>query len=395
VRSADTVATAGRVAPLMLRVEARRPAAWITLAVAGGGSLWLPAEAAAPLAAVVGGLLAVAAIGHLPGRVGLVAPAAWSLLPWVRVAWPVAGGLLAVAWLALRGGLGAALVAGGLAASAAVTAAVFAACLRRGGIAAVAASQALAINGLGAAAGLAVMVAGGSPAAQVAAILAAWGLAAGGHLAAQVHDRPMSLGAGRHRRPLAGSGPAMASALGGMAGCYFLAPQFAWAYAWIAVGWFVALAVPAATPPGGRAATARLVQSAVGWPAVPASLTRGMSLVATTAGLLAWPAVVAAVLAGPEAWGAGGPLSALAVLAAAVGLTLIGVTIAAVVSGLRWIGELARAVLLSAAAVAAIGAAAWAAGLPAAPGLPGLTLGRGPRAFQTGVEGCRASCQTS
>jgi hypothetical protein len=120
-----------------------------------------------------------------------------------------------------------------------------------------------------------------------------------------------------------------------------------------------------------------------------------MSLVATTAGLLAWPAVVAAVLAGPEAWGAGGPLSALAVLAAAVGLTLIGVTVAAVVSWPRSIGDLARAVLLSAAAVAAIGAAAWAAGLPAAPGFPGLPPAWRPWALQTGVEACRASCQTS
>lgn len=376
MRPADAAVAAGRVAPLMLRVEARRPAAWIGLVVAAGGSLWLRGAAAVPLAAAVGGLLAVAAIGHLPSDSGVSPRLTRGLVPLVRGGWPVAGGVLAAAWLGARGGPEAAVAAIGLAGSAAVTAVVFAACLWRGAIETVAASQSLAINGLGAAAGVAVVVAGGSPAAQVAAILAAWGLAAGSQLAGQVHDRPMSLGAGRHRRPLAGSGPAMASALAGMAGCYFLAPQLAWAYAWIAVGWFVALAVPAATPPTGRAATARLVRSAVGRPAVPASRPRTLSLVATTAGLLAWPAVVAAVLAAPEVRGAGGPLVALAVLVCAAGLTAV----AATVGGPRSSGELARAVLLSAAAVAAIAAAAWAAGLPAVPGFPGLSpvVGRGP-----------------
>ncbi len=390
MRIADAAVAVGRVAPLLLRIEVRRPAAWIALVVAAGGSLWLRGAVAGPLAAAVGGLLAVAAIGHLPAELGV--PERWTgwLLPLVRGSWPVAGGLMAAVWLGTRGGLGAALPAAGVAGSAAVTAAVFAACLAAGALEAVATSQTLAIVGAGAAAGVAVAVAGGSSAAQGAAVVVVWGVAAGSQFIAQVHDRP-SLGTGHHRAPFPGVGPAMASALAGMVGCYFLAPQVAWAYCLIAVGWFVVLAVPAATPPAGRAATVRLARSAVGRPSVPASSARAMSYVATTAALMAWPALVAVVLSGPEAWRVGGPLAALGGVVAAASLTVV----AAAVGGPRSSGEVARAVLLSAAAVAALGAAAWAAGLPAAPGLPGLTLGRGPRAFQTGVEGCRASCQTS
>ncbi|MFM7137556.1 MAG: hypothetical protein ACKO1M_10880 [Planctomycetota bacterium] len=395
MRPADTAAIAVRLVPPLVRIDARRPAAWIALAVAGGGSLWLPAAGAGPLAAAVGGLLAVAAIGHLPGGGGLVMHGAWAVPPAVRVLWPVAGALLAAVWLGLSGGMGAAVTAVGLAGSAAVTAAVFMAFRRRGEIEAVAASQSLAIVGVSAAAGVAVMVAGGSPLAQGAAIVAAWGLTAISHLGGPTHDRPTSLGDGHHRRPLAGFGAVMASALAGMTGCYFLSPQYAWAYSLIAVGWFVAVAVPAATPPAGRAATARLVRSAAGRPAVPASPPRALSLVATTVMLLAWPAVVAAVLAGPEAWRIGGPLTALAALGTAAGLTLITAAIAARFPAPRSLGELARAVLLSAAAVAAIGTAMRSQKPPLSPGLPSVSTTDGRRALQNGVEACAASCQTS
>jgi hypothetical protein len=392
VRPADAAASAGRRGlPPLLRLEARRPAAWIALFVAGGGSLGLRGAAAGPLATAVGGLLAVAAIGHLCGAGGLVTRRAWPVMPLLRVSWPVAGALLAAGWLALGGWMGAAVAAVCLAASGLATAAVFAAFLRLGATEAVAASQTLAITGLGAAAGLAVVVAGGSPVAQGAAIVAAWGLVAGSLLAGQGHDRPAAVAAGRHRSPLPGFGPAMASALAGMAGCYFLAPQFDWAYAVIAAGWFLVLAVPAATPRVGPAAAARLLRSAAGRPAVPVSRSWAMAFVATTAGLLAWPAMVAAVLAGPEAWRAGGPLAALAILSVAAALTMV----AAAVAGSRSHGEVARAVVLSAAAVGAIAAAASAAEMPAAPGLPGLPPVLGAWARQTGVEARRSSCQTS
>jgi hypothetical protein len=124
---------------------------------------------------------------------------------------------------------------------------------------------------------------------------------------------------------------------------------------------------------------------------VPVSRSRAMAFVATTAGLLAWPAMVAAVLAGPEAGRAGGPLVALAILSVTAALTMV----AAAVAGARSHGEVARAVVLSAAAVGAVAAAASAAEMPAAPGLPGLPPVLGPWARQTGVEARRSSCQTS
>jgi hypothetical protein len=162
-----------------------------------------------------------------------------------------------------------------------------------------------------------------------------------------------------------------------MAGCYFLAPQYAWAYAPIAVGWFVALAVPAATPPGGAAAV-RLVRSAAGRPAVPGTWARTVPLVAKLAGLLGWPAVVAAVLTGSEAGRAGGPLTALAALAGAALLTVATAALAA--RGGRWrsIGEGARALALVAVAAGAVTAASWAARAPHAPGLPGFWPGGTP-----------------
>lgn len=350
----------------------------MTLVAAFGGSLGCQGRpAAGPLAAAVGGLLAVAAVGHLPGDVGLAVRNEMSLLPVARALWPVVGALLAATWLATQHAPDAAAAAVGVAASAVATAALVAAFLRSGVIESVAATRSLASIGLAAAAGLAVMVAGGSPAAQGATTTAVWGLAAGSTLTSQTPDRQTTSGStwagSRRRRPLAGSGPAMASALAGMAGFYFLAPQFAWAYAVIAVGWFVVLAVPAATLPAGPRAAARLVQSAAGRPAGPGSRAQAVSLVATTAGLLAWPAVVAAVLVGPEAWRAGGPLTALAALGIAAGLTMV----AAASVGARLSGDAARAVVLSAAAAGAIAAAAWGARMPDAPGLrgPGPVVG--------------------
>ena len=378
MRPADAPASAGRLGLPLLRIEARRPAAWIALVAAAGAGL-AGTTAAGPLAVAVGGLLAVAALGHPPSGVGVFLPRRWPPLTVLRGLWPVAGAVLAAVWLALRDGPGAAVAAGGVAGGAAASAALVAALIERGTIEGVAASQTLAAIGAAAAAGLVAAVAGGSLAAQGAAILIAWIAAAGGLLAGQGYDRQPVLGpsSARHRRPIAGAGPAMASALAGMAGCYFLAPQHAWAYAPIAVGWFVALAVPAATPPGGAAAL-RLVRSAAGRPAVPGTLARAVPLVAKLAGLLGWPAVVAAVLTGSEAGRAGGPLTALAALAGAAMLTVVTAALAARGGGSRSIGEMARALALAAVAAGAVAAAAWAARPPHAPALPGFWPGGTP-----------------
>jgi hypothetical protein len=104
----------------------------------------------------------------------------------------------------------------------------------------------------------------------------------------------------------------MASALAARVTCYFLAPQFAWAYAVVAVGWFVAVAVPPATAPTGGSAGERLRRAAAGRPAVPGSLRRAVSTAALLACLLAWPAVVSVVLPPVEGDRVGGPLVALA-----------------------------------------------------------------------------------
>lgn len=394
MRPGDAAVIAIGLAPPVVRIEARRPAAWLTFAVAAIGGLWCPGSAG-PLAAAVGALLAVAAIGQLPGDARGAFRNGWSMLALVRSVWPLAGGLLAAAWLASGGGVGAAAAALGVVGSVAATAATFVACLRRDARESVVASRSLAIAGLGAASGLAVGAVGGSSSLQVAAIVAAWGLAAGSLLTSPTPGWPATFGAGRHGRALAGFGPAMASALAGMAGCYFLAPQFAWAYSLLAVGWFIVLVVPAATQRVGPAAAGRLVRSAAGRPAAPGSLAWSVLLVATTAGLLAWPAVVAAVLAGAEAWRGDGPLTALAALAAVAGLTVVVTAVASGMPGGRSAGELARAVVLSAAAAGAISVAARSARLPKAPIFPGFTLVALPRAFQTGVEACGVTCQTA
>jgi hypothetical protein len=371
--------SAGRRGPALLRIEARRPAAWIALVAAAGAGL-AGSMAAAPLMVAVGGLLAVAAIGHPPSGVGVFLPRRWLPLAVGRGLWPVAGAMLAAIWLALRDGPMAAVAAGSVAGGAAASAALVAALIERGTIEGVAASQTLAAIGAAAAAGLAAAVAGGSLAAQGAATAVVWIAAAGGLLAGQAHDRQPALGpsSARHRRPIAGAGPAMASALAGMAGCYFLAPQYAWAYAPIAVGWFVALALPAATSSAGSAAAVRLVRSAAGRPAAPGTWPRAAPLVAKLAGLLGWPAVVAAVLTGSEAGRAGGPLTALAALAGAALLAVVAAALAARGGAARSIGEVARALALVAVAAGAVTAASWAARAPHAPGLPGFWPGDTP-----------------
>lgn len=385
MRPADTPASAGHRGPPLLqlppllRIEVRRPAAWIAVvaaAVAGLAGTSVPA----PLAAAVGGLLAVAAIGHPPSDVSLALRSRWPPLAVVRGLWPAVGALPAAVWLAWRDGPAGVVAAGGVAGAAVASATLVAALIGRGASEGVAASQALVAIGTAAAAGLAVSVAGGSATAQGAVTVAVWIAAAGGMVVGEAHDPQPAFGlsSARHRRPIAGAGPAMASALAGMAGCYFLAPQFAWAYGPIAVGWFVALAVPAATSPAGSAAAVRLLRSAAGRPAVPGTWTRAVSLVAKLAGLLGWPAVVAAVLTGSEAGRADGPLPALAALAGAALVTLVAAALAARRGAARSIGEVARALTLATIAAAVVAAASWAARSPSAPRFPGFWPGAAP-----------------
>ena len=365
------VAAAGRLAPLLLAGDARRPAAWIGLVTAAGAGLGCPTGGgSAAVAAAVGGLAAVAAVGQPPPSLAGGWRRAW-LVPLVRSSWPLMGVALAAAWRAVSTGPAAAGVALWVGVGVVLAAGLIVGFARGRVGESVVAGRCLMVVGLGSAAGLAAAATGASPLLQAAAMVAAWALAGCGLVAAAGQEQ--AVGAVPGGDGVAGRGPAMASALLAMAGCYFLAPQFAWGYAVIAVGWFVVLAVPAATAARGSAAAVRLVRSSPGRPAAPGTLARAVPLVATIAALLAWPAVVAAVLAGPEAGNFGGPLAAVVALALGSCLTL-----AAVAAGSRCGNEVARALALAAFGVGATAAAWWAANLPAAPGFPGFSPVTGP-----------------
>lgn len=371
----------------LLRLDARRPAAWLAcgaaLACGIGG-----ATGASPLPLIVaaGGLVAVAAIGHVPDRsLAARGPLGGARLkPFVigmRVVWPVAGFLLAAAGTAARGISVAAPLAGVLSAS--CTAVVFALLLRAGCAETLAASRALIGVGGAAAAALAAQLAGSGLLGQAVAAGGAGGLLAVTGVVIHATAAPAGFGAvggtGRRRRTEAGVGPAMASALAAMVTCYFLAPQFAWAYAVVAVGWFLAVAVPPATAPTGGSAGERLRRAAAGRPAVPGSLRRAVSTAALLAGLLAWPAVVAGVLPAVEGDRVGGPLVALAWLGGVAGLLGAAVALAAPAGR----AEDARAIVLSLVAVAGLVADR---GGPRLPFFSGLSRSGAPVPAGNGVE---------
>lgn len=370
MRSAE-IAAAARLAPPLLAGAARRPAAWIALVTAAGAGLCCPTGGgSAAVAAAVGGLAAVAAVGHQPPAAGGGRGVAW-LGPLVRAWWPLLGAALAAAWRGVSAGPAETGVAVWVGVGVVLAAGLIVG-LTRGRLGeSVVVGRGLMVVGLGSAGGLAAAAAGASPLLQAVTMTAAWALVGCGLIAAQGQEH--SVGAVPGADSAAGRGPAMASALLAMAGCYFLAPQFAWGYGVIALGWFVVLAVPAATAARGSAVAERLVRSSPGRPAAPGTLARAVPLVATIAALLAWPAMVAAVLAGPETGSFGGPLAAVVTLALGSCLTL-----AAVAAG-SWCGnEVARALSLAAFGAAATAAAWWAANLPAAPGFPGFSPVTGP-----------------
>jgi hypothetical protein len=347
-----------------------------------------------------GGLVAVAAIGHVPDRslaargplggarlkplVQLV-----QLVTGMRVVWPVAGFLLAAAGTAARGISVAAPLAGVLSAS--CTAVVFALLLRAGCGQTLAASRVLIGVGGAAAAALAARLAGSGLLGQAVAAGGVGGLLAVTGVVIQATAAPAGFGAvggtGRRRRTEAGVGPAMASALAAMVTCYFLAPQFAWAYAVVAVGWFVAVAVPPATAPTGGSAGERLRRAAAGRPAVPGSLRRAVSTAALLACLLAWPAVVSVVLPPVEGDRVGGPLVALAWLGGVAGLLVAAVALAAPAGR----AEDARAIVLSLVAFAGIIAGR---GAPDCPFFQAF-LDQGPRSRRgTVLSPIGSSCET-
>lgn len=377
----------------VLWIDARRPAAWISGVTAVVAGAWLAAgEGGGPLLAAAiaaGGLLGVAAIGRLPAAApsGSRRPWRWPLIP--RTAWPVAGMLLGAAAMNWSGGIAGQLRSGLAAATCAAIALAAAVVARPPRTEATAASLLLGITAAGAAAATAIWAAGGGATLQAFGGLLAGGLVAAALVFDQGNDVRDWLGpmAGRRSGPEAGPLVAMTASLAAMVGWYFLAPQYAWAYAVLATGLFVCLAVPPATET--TPATARFLRSSPGRPPLPGSLPRAARITAVYLGILGWPALVAFGLpaAGERV---GGPLTAVLWLASAGGCLLALAAAAARTGG----GETARAAALAIAALAACTATKQSIIFPRLPSLPERAVGTVKDVEGSGVEPREGSCKT-
>lgn len=318
------------ILPLLVRIDARRPASWLACGMAAAAVAGLAGAGshAAVVAAAIGcgGWAAAAALGRPPrGLVpgGAAVDAAWW---WERAGWPLGGCLTAVAGVWLTAG-DAASIAGGLAIGVVGMTAVAAAAAARGAAPADATSLGLVVSSAAAAAagcrGAAAAIGSGVAATVLAAGVAwlawRWG-----------HDRPwvaadpvrptptlveLGLARGSLRRAL--TGLAMVMALVGMAVGSFLVPAAAAFGVVVALAWFTALAVPAAA-----AALARGHGSG-GGPPLAAAIATGYAAV------LGWPPLVAGILhvaetgidlATPAIWAWLAVLSLAAAAAAVVGL---------------------------------------------------------------------------
>ena len=356
----------------LLRIDARRPAAWVSLGAAAVVG-WLLAgfgevheRLLVPVAIATGSLLAVASLGEpsLGMPDGRRRP--WGVDWLARSVWPVGGVLLSLvlttagSWLAV----------GLFVATTAATVGVLLAAVVAGVAPAAAASVTLALAGAGAFAAVAVaIVADASPLWQIANATLAWcTLAAAGWVSVrdERHALPWSWPAAARRPSLqAATTPpvlaasAVVTSLAAMVVCYFLAPHLRWLYAVIAGGWFVCLAVPPATCGGGGWIGRRLVTAAAGSPLLPGSTRRAALLSLPILVTLGWPAVVAAALPAADGSWSPGPLLAVGLLAAGACLLVAAVATAGRVSG-----ECARATVLAAVAVAVA-----TAGLPNLPSL--------------------------
>ncbi len=330
----------------LVRIDFRRPAAWVSLAMAFVAAVVVPVAWSGPpalaLAGACGGLAAVAAMGVPAGR-----GADHAAVSIGRLAWPI-GGVVAGVTSGSIMSPSPAVWQVGVALVAAVVATGWAEHQSRriGCTPEQAASLALALSA--AAAGAAVIPGTSAMSAVVSSV--AWaGLAIAAFAMASWRGRvdPMAtlIDAGRwHRaaeaarveashRPLAGSflDPlAMGSTLVAMVVCYFLAPDYARWYLAVAAAWFIALAGPAATiAAGGGDASRRgvLLRSAPGAPRLPGSYRHALGATWLSTAIFGWPAAVAAVLWGGAAATPCGPLTAVVVLAALAGMIVVIVSL--------------------------------------------------------------------
>lgn len=324
--------------PLLVRIDARRPAAWLTL-VAAAGVAFVLAEApfsAAPTpavtAVVVGAVLAVAAIGGSAGRRELGdCGAVW----WAeRAAWPLVGWLLAAGWSG-RGPL----VAWG--ACGIVTAAALVTLLcRRGLLAADAVSASLVAACAAGAAGWWADVVESSR--QPGGAIAAGAFVSAALFAAALlarHEFRSATSARYAARHLL-TATAMMGAMAGMVGWLFLATERSACDLVASLAWFGALAMPAATLGDGvsHAAVWRRLERAAprcGSPRprlAPGRIRDGVQAVVTTAAVLGWPPLVAAALAGGDAARSEAALLVVAALAAAAAFLLASLGLAGLVA---------------------------------------------------------------
>jgi hypothetical protein len=378
----------------VLWIDARRPAAWISGVTAVVAGAWLAfGEGSGPLLAAAiaaGGLLGVAAIGRLP-----VAAPSGSRQPWrlplvTRAAWPAVGLLLGAAGMSWSGGIAGQLRSGLAAATCAAIGLVAAAVVRPPRTEATVASLLLGMTAAAAAAATTIWAGGGGATLQALGGLLVGGLVAAALVLDQGSDVRDWLGPMASRRSIPEAGPlvAMIASLAAMVGWYFLAPQYAWAYAVLATGLFVCLAVPPATET--TPATARFLRSSPGRPPLPGSLSRAARITAVYLGILGWPALVAFALPAAAGERVAGPLTAVLWLASAGGCLLALAAAAARTGG----GETARAAALAIAALAAFAAAKQDAMAPRLPSLPRGAVGTVRDANGSGVEPREGSCKT-
>ena len=371
--------------PLMVRIDARRPASWLACGIAAAAVAGLAATAtgvpAVAAAIACGGWAAVAVggppCGPFPGMKRLAAT--W----WAaRAAWPLGGCLAAVAgrWFAAGDGVE---LGVGCALGIAVALAVAARAAAGNAAPADATSLALVCSTAAAATAMSGRSAVESLAcAGVAAVVMAvasrgargWSWSAEGRPRAAASLADIAMFRGGLRWAL--SVVAMAASLVGMAVCYFLAPAAAVAGMLAALGWFTTLAVPAALlgPPCDRA-WMRLTATVAGADAArrsagPRGAQRWAAAVACGyAAMLGWPPLVAGLLLTAEAGFdplAAGPWPWLAVAAlAAAAAVLVGFMRCAAVVGCAAETALAGAACL--VAIVLVGALPLLCGLPKDP----------------------------
>jgi hypothetical protein len=371
-------------APVLLRIDRRRAASWLSLVAAACGLACLASLAAVaglpvPVASLlVGAVLVVAAVGDLPIGACRQPPATSSLaVVWLveRAAWPVAGLISAAAALSVIGDTTdhwQRIVAPALVGAAAAATTLH--LLRRSGANAADASSltmTMAVAAAwvgwpadGVAAGFgnlfAAVAAWGAIGVLVRAIDRRWG--SGWEWLPDVERQPRSL-----RKLLTAT--AMIAALFGMVSWFFLDPSRAASFSAMAIALYVGLAVPEATLGDGVSDTVawrRLHRSAAGPASGLVSVRPGRgwtALVAavSNAAILGWPPLVAAALLA----GRGGAARE------AAGAVLVLVLAAAVLVAIAWMSELLRAAAdtahAAAIAVAAVIAIVFAIAIAARP----------------------------